>query len=204
MTKATRIFVLTMVLYAALLTSLHGLSEFNQGASPTGDITIQAMGTPCMPDQIWHACFPALTIFHTFDTAGIMTLILTGLLITRTVRPFRSHWQGLSLLLLGVLLLLSGGGFIAFFILLVASTAAFFMPNGKSETKPIHRKMAKGWPCLLFFYFLIVGLQVLLGANSNEFAMQIVTLLLFFQTLALVLAAFAAHAWDIVKDKENL
>ena len=185
-----------MVLYAALLTSLHGISEFNQGATPTGDIFIQAMGAPCVPDQTWHACFPALTIFQTFDTAGIMTLILTGLLITRAIRPFKSHWQGLTLLLLGTLLLLSGGGFIAFFIILVASAAAFFQPNEKNKAKPIHRKMAMGWPGLLVIYFLIVGLEALLGALSNQMAMQAGNLLLFLQTLTLVLAAIAAHAWD--------
>jgi hypothetical protein len=195
--KATRIFVLTMVLYAALLTSLHGIFEIVQGPVPTNGIAIQAIGAPCEQDQIWHACFPALTIFRTYDTAGIMTLILTGLLITRGIRPMKNRSQSLSILLLGGLLLVSGGGFIAAFIILVASTAAFFTPrDGNEEISPFHRSMAKGWPWLLFLYFGLVALESLLGAFANESVLQIGVLFLSVEFVMLILAAFAAHAWD--------
>ena len=197
MNKATRIFVLTLVLYAALLTSLHGIFEFVQGPVPTNGIAIQAIGAPCEPDQIWHACFPALTIFRTYDTAGIMTLILTGLLITRGIRPIKNRWQSLSILLIGSLLLVSGGGFVAALVILIGGTAAFFTPrDGKGEISIFHHRMAKGWPCLLFLYFVLVALESLLGAFANDLALQIGGVFLAVEFIVLILAAFAAHAWD--------
>lgn len=197
MKKATRIFVLTLVLYAALLTSLHGILEFVQGPVSTAGIAIRALGAPCEPNKIWHACFPTLTIFRTYDTAGIMTLILTGLLITRGIRPMTNRWQSLTILLLGGLLLVSGGGFIAAFIILIAGTAAFFKPRGGSkEISLFHRSMAKGWPWLLFLYFVLVALESLLGAFANELVLQIGDLFLLVEFVVLILAALAAHAWD--------
>ncbi|QRN84497.1 hypothetical protein JR338_12995 (plasmid) [Chloroflexota bacterium] len=204
MNKATRILVLTLVLYAALLTSLHGLSEYHQGASPTNGISIHAIGAPCEPDLVWHACFPALTIFGTYDTAGLMTLILTGLLIARSIRPMKKARQGLLLILLGGLLFISGGGFIAFFIVLVAGTAAFFKPKGKQgEISPFSQKMANGWPWLLVIYLLIVGLEALLGAFNNELASQLSGILLPIEFTILILAAVAAHAWDLIQNESK-
>lgn len=197
MRKATQIFVLSLIFYASLLTALHGVFELAQGHVATGGMAISAIGAPCQAETVWHACFPALTVLPTFFTAGLMTLILTGLLITRGIRQIIKPRQDMALFVLTVMLLLSGGGFIAFFVLTVASVAAYW-PHQKLRGQPnaFIRLMAKGWPWLLFVYFLLVGTEALLGGFKADLSIQ-VNFLLPLGFLFLLLTAVSAYAWDV-------
>jgi hypothetical protein len=89
----------------------HGYFEILQGNARPESLMFASMGPPCVPDKIWNACEPAMTILPNFLVTGILTVIL-GLLILIWSAAFVQRKNGGSILiLLSVVLLLFGGGF---------------------------------------------------------------------------------------------
>lgn len=201
--KAAHILILTLIFYAGFLAALYGILELARGAEPTNGMAIQAIAPPCDADKEWHACFTAMTIFGTYDTAGMVTLILTGLLITRGIRHINHPKPDMALLILPMLLFLSGGGFTALFILIIAGVTAYW-PSFKLPIISInlYRFLARGWPWLLFLYFIIVGAEALFGGfGVNPY--ERINLIVPAQYILLGLTAAAAHCWDIVQQSNK-
>src|SRR3972149_6730401 len=101
----------------------HGYFEILQGNPRPEGLMIVSMGPPCVTEEIWNACEPAMTILPNFLVTGILAVIL-GLLILIWSSAFvqRKH-GGLALILLSVALLLFGGGIFPPLIGLVGGAA---------------------------------------------------------------------------------
>jgi hypothetical protein len=111
--------------YAGLLGVEHGIFEVLQGSlKPTG-LLIQAMGPPCRPEAVWHACFPAMTLIPHMAVAGIVAILVGLSMIVWSLGFVHRERGGLILIPLSVLLLLVGGGFVPPFIGILAGIAGF-------------------------------------------------------------------------------
>jgi len=85
MKKARKIAAAGLGVYAGLVALEHGIFEYVQGRAATPGVVIQAIGPPCEPGAVWHACFPALTLLPTFQVAGMATVLLSAALVLISV-----------------------------------------------------------------------------------------------------------------------
>jgi hypothetical protein len=79
MRKATQIVAASFGFIAGIAGLEHGYFEFLQGNARPVSLMFASMGSPCVPERIWHACEPAITILPNYMITGILTVIL-GLL----------------------------------------------------------------------------------------------------------------------------
>lgn len=114
---------LALGLYAGLLGIVHGLFALAQGQRAPGSLMITAIGPPCQPETVWHACLPALTIVPNFFVTGMLAVIVGALILLWAMTLGRQRKGGVVMLILALALLLVGGGFVPAFVGLVASTA---------------------------------------------------------------------------------
>jgi hypothetical protein len=111
-------------IYAGLLGMGHGLFEVLQVNIEPDGLLINAIGPPCDPEVVWHACLPAITFIPTMLVSGIAA-ILVGLSILIWVLGFiQKQFSGLILIGLSLLSLGVGGGFIPTYIGIVAGVTS--------------------------------------------------------------------------------
>ena len=115
MTKALRLTIAFLGLYAGLIAIQHGIFESLQGSRPPGGLMFNAIGPPCQADAVWHACFPAMTLIPNLFVSGIAAILVgLGLAIWAAFFVGRKR-GGLILGALSILALLVGGGFVLYF-----------------------------------------------------------------------------------------
>jgi protein-S-isoprenylcysteine O-methyltransferase Ste14 len=131
--------------YAGLLAVQHGVFEIMQGSRAPDGLVFSAMGPPCQPEAVWHACFPAMTLLPNLLITGIAAA-LVGLGMAVWAAAFAGRRRGgLVLTMLSVLALLVGSGFVPVWIGLVAATAGSL----RAPEKPggaVRRILAALWP----------------------------------------------------------
>ncbi|NIS82910.1 MAG: hypothetical protein GTO14_22525 [Anaerolineales bacterium] len=71
---------------------------------------IASMGSPCVPEEIWHACEPAMTVIPNFLVTGILAVSLGLVTVVWAAAFVQRQWGGAILALLSFRLLLFGGG----------------------------------------------------------------------------------------------
>jgi hypothetical protein len=153
MKNAMRITASALGLYAGLLGIEHGSFEVFQGNVAPNSLMINAVGPPCQPDAVWHACFPAVTFIPNFLATGIAAIIM-GLSVSIWATGFvhRKH-GGLILILLSILMVPVGGGFVPMFIGVLAGVAGTRIdrpPKRRWEkTGKLSCLLAKLWPWAL-------------------------------------------------------
>ena len=136
MKTATRVTASALGIYAGLLGIEHGYFEILQGNNRPAGLMINAIGPPCVPEEIWHTCFPALTIIPNFLATGFVAILVgLGMLVWGSRFVHRKN-GGLILLLLSLLLLPVGGGFIPVFIGVSAGIAGTRIDN-PPKWKPV-------------------------------------------------------------------
>src|SRR3990172_11008764 len=110
MRKATRIIAASFGILAGFGGLEHGYFEILQGNVRPESLMIASMGAPCVPEEIWNACEPAMTIIPNFLFTGILAMLL-GLVAMVWAAAFVQRKQGGTILaLLSFGLLLFGGG----------------------------------------------------------------------------------------------
>jgi hypothetical protein len=109
--RLVRVAAVVLGVYAALLGGVHGYNEILQGNGAPDAFMISAVGPPCVPESVWHACLPALTIVPSFLISGILVLVVCAAILVWTVGFVQRRRGGLILIGLAVILLLVGGGF---------------------------------------------------------------------------------------------
>jgi uncharacterized membrane protein len=96
MKKATRIAAAMLGAYAGLLAVEHGIFEILQGSVRPNALLIHAIGRPCQPEAVWHACFPAMTLVPNFLVSGAFA-VMVGLVMlvwaTIFVQRKRAAWS---------------------------------------------------------------------------------------------------------------
>jgi hypothetical protein len=201
MKRATRTTAVLVGVYAGLLGMLHGYLAVNQGHVSTGGILINAIGSPCQPETVYHACFPALTLAPTFLLTGVLALLFGLVMIIWTAGFLQRQGGGVVLMLLSALLLLVGGGFIPFFTGLIAGFAGTringnFPRRRRHLPEPILDLLSRLWPWSLVAFFFWLLLQILLGAFANAFLLAFGGAALLIELALLLLAVFSAFAAD--------
>lgn len=184
--------------YAGLLAIQHGIFEILQGGRrPHGSVLIQAIGAPCRPEEIWHACFPAMTLIPDLLASGMLVVSL-GLCVLAWAVAFAAHRHGgIILVLLSILMLPVGGGFVPVFIGVVAGIAVSRIPAQGTGS----RLLAKLWPGTLIAMAAWLPGSWLLGVFFGQAMLALGgALFLVFDIGLPVLAAFSSRAYTFEKE----
>jgi hypothetical protein len=71
MKSPLRITTAFLGLYAGLIAIQHGIFEMLQGNRAPDGLMFNAIGPPCQPETVWHACFPAMTLIPNLLVTGV-------------------------------------------------------------------------------------------------------------------------------------
>jgi len=199
MRKATKTVATWFGVSAGIAGLEHGYFEILRGNTQPENLMIASMGPPCVPEEIWNACEPAMTIIPNFLITGILAVIIGLLIAIWSVFFVQRKHGGLVLILLSVTLLLFGGGLFPPLIGIVGGIA------GTKVNKPINRKKpdsvlgfaAKLWPLPLVIFLVWIWGQWLVGYLYNDFLQRIMGYGVFLIILMLPLSVFTAFARDV-------
>ena len=109
MAKAGLVAARGVGIFAGLLGVVHGYYETQQGSVAPGGVIITAIGNGC---QGFNNCLPAMTVVPNFLWSGILTIILSLLVLLFSAVRIQTRRGPLVLALLSIVLLLVGGGFL--------------------------------------------------------------------------------------------
>jgi hypothetical protein len=159
-----------------------------------------SMGSPCVPEKIWNACEPAMSILPNFLITGILTVILGLLIIVWSVAFVQRKNGGVILILLSVALLLFGGGFFPPLIGIVGGAAGTKI-NKPLTGKPgsVTRFAAKLWPWPLIIFIVWILGQFPVGYFFNDFLTSIMGFGLLLILASLPLSVYTAYAHDVTE-----
>ncbi len=177
----------------------HGYFEILQGNTRPVGLMFASMGPPCVPERIWNACEPAMTLLPNFLVTGILTVLLSLLIMLWSAAFVQRKSGGSVLILLSAILLLSGGGFFPPLIGLVGGVA------GTRINKPLADKLAGSllrfaamlwpWPLVIFMVWILGQFPV--GYFFNDFLQSIMGLGLLLILIMLPLSVYTAYAYDV-------
>jgi len=195
--KATKLVARWLGILAGLAGLEHGYFEFLQGNVPPVSLVFPSMGPPCVPEQTWNACEPALTVLPSLRVAGILTMLLGLLIILWSVFFIQSKHGGIVLILLSALLLLAGGGIFPPLIGIIGGAA------GMKINKPLQGKLGRiarwaarlwPWPLVILVVWLLG--QFVVGYFFNDFLKGIMGFGLLLILSMLPLSVYCAYAHD--------
>ena len=181
--------------YAAILAFIHGVFELQQGKAIVEAANINAIGHGCIADQIWHACFPAITIWPTYFAAGLIIVVISTLFFLYILIFRNSGHSGWIMVVFAFTNLLSGGGFIPTFTAIMASAALFLNHKTKTITGRKQNTFGILWILSLSIYILYAAGGWLLGRYFNAFMVENSIFLLLgmnlcLPVLSIILAAY--------------
>jgi hypothetical protein len=170
MRKATRIIAASFGVFAGIGGLEHGYFEILQGNVPPESLMIASMGPPCVPEEVWHACEPAMTILPSFLTTGILALLFGMITIAWSAFFVQRRWGGIILILLSIALLLFGGGIFPPVIGVIGGVVGTRIntPMKRQPTR-VWRMFATIWPWALIIFFIFLFSQFVLGYFFNDF-----------------------------------
>ena len=197
MRKATKTVATWLGSVAGIAGLEHGYFEFLQGNTRPMALAFPSWGPPCNPEQIWHACEPAMSILPNFLITGILAMLLSLAIIVWAGWFVQRKHGGWVLTLLSIALLLFGGGFFPPVIALVGGLA------GTKINKPLSRQpgsvtrfAAKLWPWTLMVFVVWTLGQFPVGYFFNDFLKDIMYLSLLLILTSLPLSVYTAYAYD--------
>jgi hypothetical protein len=206
MRKATRIVATWFGIAAGIAGIEHGYYEILQGNTNTEGLMIASIGPPCVPEEVWIACEPAMTIIPNYLITGILAVI-TGLLILIWSAAFvqRRH-GGPILILLSVALLLFGGGIFPPLIGLIGGMAGTRInkPLARKQSGSILRFTAKLWPWPLVIFLGWVFGQFIVGYFFNDFLQSIMCFGVLLILIMLPLSVYSAYASDVMAKTDTM
>lgn len=197
MRKATKTVASWLGIVAGIAGLEHGYFEFLQGDIRPASLAFPSWGPPCVPEKIWHACEPAMSIFPNFLITGILAMLLSLILIVWAGWFVQIRHGGWVQMALSVLLLLFGGGFFPPIIAFVGGLAGIQI-NRPLAGQParLTRFAAKLWPwSLAIFVGWTLG-QFPFGYFFNDFLKSIMYVSLLVILTSLPLSVYTAHAYD--------
>jgi len=203
MRKATRSVAASFGVLAGIAGLEHGYFEILQGNTTPLGLMFPSMGPPCVPEKIWNACEPAMTVLPNFLVTGILTIILGLLILVWSAVFIQRKNGGIVLILLSVALLMFGGGFFPPIIAFVGGLAGTKInrPLTGSPTR-LTRFAAKLWPwSLVIFVGWTLG-QFPFGYFFNDFLQSIMVISLLVILTSLPLAVYTAYAYDASVERD--
>jgi hypothetical protein len=207
--RATKGVAACFGVFAGLLGVEHGFFEMLQGPVVPGHLLISAIGSPCQPQEAWHACEPAMTIIPNFFVTGVFAIIVSLMVVIWAAAFLQRTHGGLVLTLLALMQLLVGGGFIPVLVLLIAGMVGTRIHASLTWWRVhlalnVRRVLAALWPWSLIAYFLVESGLFLLGFFFNAFLTNLGTLPGFVLPLGLVLlTVLTGFAHDIQSQTDS-
>ena len=205
MRKATKAVATWFGISAGMAGLEHGYFEILQGNAQPDGLMIASIGPPCVPEEIWNACEPAMTIIPNFMITGILAMILgLGIIIWSLGFLQRNH-AGWVLILLSVALLLFGGGIFPPLIGIVGGTAGTKInkPFTKKQPGELKKLAARLWPWpLAIFMMWIIG-QWPAGYFFNDFMQKAMYFGLLLILITLPLSVYTANAYDSLPNQRE-
>ncbi len=199
MRKATKAVATWLGVVAGIAGLEHGYYEILQGNTRPAGIMIVSMGPPCVPEEIWNACEPAMTIIPNYLVTGILAMLLGLAMIIWSVAFIQRDHGGLVLILLSIGLLLFGGGLFPPLIGIIGGAAGtkINMPITR-EPGNVARLTAKLWPWPLVILLTWLLGQFLVGYFFNDFLASIMAWGLLLILTMLPLSVYTGYAHDAV------
>jgi len=199
MRKATKTVATWFGVVAGIAGVEHGYFEILQGNIKPDGLLIASIGAPCVPEEVWNACEPAMTVIPNFFITGIMAIIIGLLVVIWSAAIIHREHGGLVLILLSTALLLFGGGLFPPLIGIVGGIA------GTKINKTIDailvgntwRLFARLWPWPLIVFLVWVWGQFPVGYFFNEFLQSIMGFGVILILLMLPLSVISAYARDL-------
>jgi hypothetical protein len=197
MRKATKTVASWLGLVAGIAGLEHGYFEILQGNTRPASLMFVSMGPPCVPEQIWNACEPAMSILPNFLITGILAVLLGMAMMAWAAAFMQRKNGGVGLILLSVALLLFGGGFFPPLIGLVGGAAGMQI-NKPLAGKPggVTRWVAKLWPWPLVIFLVWVLGQFPVGYFFNDFLKSIMGIGLLLILTMLPVSVYTGYACD--------
>jgi hypothetical protein len=197
--KATRTVATFFGVIAGIAGMEHSIFEVLQGNSRPESLMIASMGPPCVPEKVWNACEPAMTVIPNFLITGILAIIVGLAVVVWSAAFLQRKDGGAVLILLSIALLLVGGGIFPPLIGMVGGVAGTKI-NAPVSGKPAGgflRFLAKLWPgSLVVFVIWILG-QWVVGYFFNDFLQKNGYFSLLLILVLLPLSVLSAYAHDI-------
>jgi len=199
MRTATKTVATWLGVVAGIAGLEHGYFEFLQGNTRTPGLAFPSWGFPCVAEDIWHACEPAMSIIPNFLVTGILAMQLSLVLIAWSGFFTQRRHGGLVQMGLSVLLLLFGGGFFPPIIAFVGGLAGMKI-NRPLPDKPsrLTSFIARLWPwTLVVFVGWTLG-QFPFGYFFNDFLKSMMPVSMLVILCTLPLSVFSATARDAI------
>lgn len=199
--KATKTVASWFGVAAGIAGLEHGYFEILQGNNQPESLMIASMGPPCVPEEVWNACEPAMTIIPNFLITGILSVIISLLILIWTVAFIQRKYGGVILVLLSVALLLFGGGIFPPLIGMIGGLAGTKINKPLTGVQPnrITRFEAKLWPWPLVIFMVWIFGQFLVGYFFNEFLQRNMVYGILLILIMLPMSVYSAYAHDIQK-----
>ena len=177
----------------------HGYYEMLQGNQATPSMMISSIGPPCVAEQAWNGCEPAMTIVPNYLVSGVLSLTLGLLILIWSIARIQSKRGGAVLMMLSILLLLFGGGFFPPLIGLVGGLAGLGIHRSidRTEVSRSLRFASRLWPWPLVIFLVWTFGQILVGALANEFMQSLMVYGVLLILAMLPLSVVCAYARDI-------
>ena len=86
----------------------HGVFEILRGSTQPQSLMIASIGPPCVAEEVWNACEPAMTVIPNFLITGILAVIFGLLVLIWSAKFIHSKRGGLVLILLSIVLIIFG------------------------------------------------------------------------------------------------
>jgi hypothetical protein len=196
MKKKPRITTAFLGIYAGLIAIQHGIFEILQGSRAPGGLMFNAIGPPCQPEAVWHACFPAMTLIPNLFITGIAAILVGSGMALWAAAFVGRRLGGLVLGVLSVLALLVGGGFVPVFIGMVAAVTASHLSMPDRPVGAGWRIVSALWPWLLVVMALWLPGSWLLGHFFGAAMLSVGGLLFFVFDIGLPVLAAVSSAID--------
>jgi hypothetical protein len=200
MRKATRTVAAWFGVTAGVAGLEHGYFEILQGSARPENLMILSIGPPCVPQEVWNGCEPAMTILPTFLITGLLAVIISLIVIVWSGFFIQRKAGGAILILLSVALLLFGGGIFPPLIGIAGGIAGTKINKPISGKRPgsLIRFAARLWPWPLVIFLVWVLGQIPVGYFFNDFMQSIMGFGMLLIISMLPLSVYSAYAYDVV------
>lgn len=207
--SATRIAVSVVGIYAGLLGAAHGYFEMRQGAAVPERIAISAIGAPCQPQMVAHACWPALTLIPNLRLSGSLAILISLAVLACAAFYVTRERRRPLLFMLALALFLVGGGFLPPIYAMMAAAAATQIETAGRWWR-VHlsdralRVLAALWPWMFLVYFAWIAVQMVFSGALNAVLLGIGPLIVPVELAGLALSIISAFAYDIQRTQPRV
>jgi hypothetical protein len=187
---------------------IHGIGETLQGNVAPGGISFNSWTVGPIATNMGGE--PAMTIIPNLLVTGILTILVSLMVIVWSIAFVQRKNSGLILLLLSIAMLLLGGGFAPPIIGFLAGIAGLGIRSPHTWWRAhlsinVQRFLAKLWPwvfsvCVINGVFLVVGSVILVyffGLNNPDLFVNS----FFFAIISVLLSIIIGIAYDIQNNK---